>query len=262
MTGIPYIVSLRGGDVPSFVPAETSLMHRLLSPLTHLVVNRAAQLVGVSDDLSEMAKRDFPQATGKISTIRNAIELPKLFATRPEICTFVFAGRLTPQKNLAVVLRALRSVNGEYRLHILGDGPLRNELEVLAAPLGDRVTFHGWTSTNAVFNALNNAHYLLLPSLAEGISNAGLQALSRGVPIIGADSPGIRSFVEPSRTGYLFPAHDEKALSTILKDVTSHPELSKSMASACRETIAREYSLSSSADAYLNLLTSVAKGRS
>lgn len=264
LCGIPYVVSLRGGDVPSMSPAETGTMHRWLAPLTTRVVGDGARLIAVSEDLASLAQGDFPSYADKIEAIDNAIE-PASGASpqRPELPTFLFVGRLTPQKNLTLMLQAFAAVRGEYRLRIFGDGPLRTELEQQVATLGlaHHVEFCGWVPTSTVFAAMQQAHALILPSLAEGLSMAGLQAFAHGLPVLGADSPGIRHFVEPGKTGWLFPAHDASALIVFLQALVNRPALATEMSSACREAVRKNYSPTVAATAYLAVLQAVVKGR-
>jgi glycosyltransferase involved in cell wall biosynthesis len=263
LTGAPYVISLRGGDVPSFVPGEAGTLHRLLSPVTYRVTKDATTLIAVSDDLAEMARRDFPFAEGKIGIISNGVEvLPYTISKRPEIPTLIFAGRLAPQKNLAPALRALIRIETDFRLHVLGDGPLRAELESIAAPMGERVVFHGWVDGERVNRFLDSAHYLLLPSLVEGLSNAGLQAFSRGVPILGADVPGVRGFVEDGRTGLLFAPDAESAMEAVLRRAIRQPGLSSEMAPACREAVRTRYSIREAARQYLEVLGKAIRGGS
>ncbi|MCD4652230.1 MAG: glycosyltransferase family 4 protein, partial [Candidatus Cloacimonetes bacterium] len=115
---IPYIISLRGGDVPSATPEEIRWLHRLLKPVSRMVAKNADAIFAVSDDLAEIARKDFPGLPIPIGAINNAVEAPlPLPISRPEITTYLFVGRLTPQKNLHKLLTAFSSIKTSFVLH-------------------------------------------------------------------------------------------------------------------------------------------------
>jgi glycosyltransferase involved in cell wall biosynthesis len=184
-----------------------------------------------------MARADFPAFAHKIGVIYNGIEAPiKETIVKSDLTRFLFVGRLVPHKRLDVVLRALADTPGEWRLDVLGDGPMRHGLETLTLQLGleDRVAYHGWLSAEEVYAAMRASHWLVLPSLTEGLSMAGLQACSLGVPLIGADAPGLRGFIEPDVTGLLVNGGEDVWRETLTAAV-EHPELWERLSSHCAD---------------------------
>ncbi len=133
---------------------------------------------------------------------------------------------LTPPKGHDVLLRAAKMLSPshpELRYAIVGDGPLREELEVLTQSLGlsDRVVFFGYRRNVADFLA---AFDVLVSASRdnEGCSNSVLEAMAMEVPVIGTDIGGNRELIQDGVTGYLVPPDEPAALASKLSWVMEH----------------------------------------
>jgi len=113
-------------------------------------------------------------------------------------------GRLHPNKGFDLLLEAL-AMTREMYLWIAGDGPLRPQLEHLAARLGvsDRVRFLGWRE-DAVF-LLGSADLLVCPSIHEPLGNVVIEAWSAGLPVVATASDGPAGLIEDGVNGLLVP---------------------------------------------------------
>ena len=127
----------------------------------------------------------------------------------------VAVGRLAPQKNYALLLRVLRRIDNAILL-IAGDGPQRTDLETMATNLGvaDRVRFLGALPRDAVPDLLAAGDVFVQSSTFEGQSNALLEALQAGLPIIAHDVPEQRETIaedDGATAGELVPLDDVDA---------------------------------------------------
>lgn len=116
-----------------------------------------------------------------------------------DVRRMICVGRLTRLKNLETIFRALAPISDKsWRLDVLGDGPLRPELEHLAGQLGisDRVSFLGYVDD--VPRRIASCDLFLFPSQKEGLPLALLEALSAGVPTLASDIPPNRELAEPN----------------------------------------------------------------
>ena len=119
----------------------------------------------------------------------------------------LFIGRLAAEKGHELLLRAWASVfvgRSDVRLLLVGDGPLWNSLHDLAAQLriDEQVVFAGHADDVSPFIAL--ADVALLTSHAEGLSNALLECMAGGLPVVGSRISGTEDFVVSGETGWLF----------------------------------------------------------
>ena len=169
---------------------------------------------------------------------------------------FLSMGRLSPEKAIDQTIRAFGTLEAEKpaRLTILGDGPCRDELEALSRQLGQdgRITFAG--SVTDVTPYLRRADVYLSTSVAEGMSNALLEAMSHGMVSLVSRVSGVADVVDEERSGLLFPPGDERALATRLEEALNMPlERRSELGDAARATIRARFALDEVADRHLEL---------
>ncbi len=257
----PYVLSFRGGDIHSFLVEELAGWFRFLRPIARMVGLKAAARVAVSKDLADMAQEVFP--TFGVRVIENAVALqPEAFDEKTGITTFLFCGRLSFEKNLPLAMRALSRVNGDFRLEIIGDGPLSEELHRLASELDitGRVRFHGWRDRAYVRSWMKRAHYLLLFSKVEGMSMSGLEAYSNGLPIIGSKSPGMADFVIDGETGFQVDTDDLDSIVALLESLCGDKKKSVELGGNCRRLIENRYGIRRAAEEYTNVFCKILDG--
>jgi glycosyltransferase involved in cell wall biosynthesis len=205
----PYLITSQGGDVPSFVPEETGRAFRVVRPLSRLLWQDASKRVAVSASLASLAAQDYPGM--KIEVIPNGVD-EDFFnngSNDPDRTpAILFAGRLAPQKQVDVLIRALSKVASEvdFICHIAGNGPCLSSLTSLAKELGveKRVRFHGWVERGALLKLLRDCQVFVLPSSREGLPLAGIQAMASGLVLVGSRVDGIVDLIEDEVTGLLF----------------------------------------------------------
>lgn len=231
--GIPYLVSLRGGDVPGFFHKELALYHVLCLPATRLIWRGATYVMANSTGLRDLARKNSPHRD--ILLIPNGVDTH--FFTPPAPgkkkntgVRLAFVGRLSPQKDLLTLLEALKDLPpetaGQWTLDVIGDGPERRRLEQHAARLGleGRVDFRGWMSREQVRDVYREVDFFVLPSRDEGMPNVVLEAMASGLPIIASRIRGNVDLVESEQNGLLFEPGDAADLRRSLECMIGSPE--------------------------------------
>ncbi len=200
----------------------------------------------------------------RIVRIPNGVDLPELVPAQRADDRLLFAGRLHPQKDVQTLLDALALMPERtgLRLDVVGDGPDRARLEQSARDLGvaSRVTFHGETDDVHAFIARATA--LVLPSLAEGLSNSLLEAMAAGLPVVVSDIPANTAVVEHGVEGLVFAAGDAQDLASCLMKLLDDPGSRAEMGRNARATVEARYSIDSIAAAYQRLYRELTSGRS
>jgi len=132
---------------------------------------------------------------------------------------FLFVGRLSPKKGLQVALKALSDVRGEWILDVVGDGPMRAELELLSRKLNldDKVRF--WGFRDDADEWLARCSCLLFPSFEEGMSMTLIRAIKMGVPILASDIPSVRELCVNSEA--LLEPGDENSWKKAIEEALS-----------------------------------------
>lgn len=152
---------------------------------------------------------------------QNCVDLP----AQPRL---VCVGRLCPQKGQILLIEAVRRLHqaGQpIKLCLVGDGPLRGEIEAVIADaqLQDVVEITGWVSTQGVRKEILNAWALVLPSLAEGLPVVIMESLGLGRPVLSTYIAGIPELVESGTNGWLIPAGAVEELADSLAKILTTP---------------------------------------
>jgi glycosyltransferase involved in cell wall biosynthesis len=195
-----------------------------------------------------LRSRGVPQA--RIAAIPNAVDAARFLPParpsnhRPR---FLFIGRLVHEKSLPTLLSAFADIaprHPDATLTIVGTGPQRAHLEsdVQALGITDRVTFSGHcTDIEAL---LAQATVGVLPSRMEGLSNALLECMASGLPMVASRISGNEDFVRHGENGWLFEAGDRNGLAACLSAAASlDPEQWRAMGESARATVIRQAGL-------------------
>ena len=140
---------------------------------------------------------------------------------------------------------------------LVGDGPLRRELEARSAssPLAGQVTFAGETADVALY--LRAADLFVLPSRAEGMSNAVLEAMACGIPVVATDVGGNREIVGADGvSGRLVPSGDPVALAEAIGTLVGKPALRQELGSAAHGIVRERFDIQRVATQYLSMYSS------
>ena len=260
VTKIPYVVSLRGGDVPGFRPYDFGTYHKLIAPLLRIIWKQASAIVANSNGLRELAVQF--DARFEIPVIPNGVDL-ELYRTdaRSAVMPRLFSvGRIVHQKGLDLAMHALaglKELSWEWR--IAGDGPQLDALKLLAQKLGitDRVQFLGWQAREQLIEQYHWSNLFLFPSRHEGMPNAVLEAMASGLPVIASRIAGSEELVSNGETGFLFPSEDIEALRNALHKLISDAALRQTMGNVARRHMEERYSWAATAKQYALLLEKV-----
>jgi colanic acid/amylovoran biosynthesis glycosyltransferase len=207
----------------------------------------------------------------RVAVHRMGVDTDRLaFAPRPpggERLRVLTIGRLVEKKGTEWLLRAMHmfgriAPGSDAELAIVGDGPLRPELEALANRLGlsDRVAFRGALPHSEISEELSRADVFALPSVVavdgdmEGIPVSIMEAMASGVPVIATRHSGIPELIEDGRSGLLADERDPHGLAVRLARMAREPELRRTCASHARLAVETEFDSRKANDALLGML--------
>lgn len=184
-----------------------------------------------------------------INGVRRRVRVP-LFSTVPTVLgsghehrrRVVYAGRVVRPKGVAVLLRAVRAVEGE--LLVCGDGSDLPAMRRLAARLGlqERVAFTGWLEPEHLARELAEASIVAIPSLwPEPFGLVGIEAQAAGRPVIASSTGGVSDWLEDGRTGVCVPPGDVRALASTLSELLSDPDRQVTMGAAGRRAVQEHF---------------------
>ena len=168
--------------------------------------------------------------------------------------------RLWPQKQIKDLIWAmelLRRVHDDIHLLIVGDGPQRWRLTRYRdlVQIDKKVHFLG--QRNDVPRLMQHFDVLCLSSQYEGQSNAVMEAMALGIPIVASDIPGNRDLVVPEQTGYLVPVGDRAGFARHVLRLVNDPELAARLGEAGRRRVAEHFTVENMVAAYAGLYREV-----
>jgi glycosyltransferase involved in cell wall biosynthesis len=151
----------------------------------------------------------------------------------------LFVGVLERYKNvdgLAAAWRAAAPRLPGARLRIVGDGPLRPEVERLCADLPAQTRWDRQLETPAISAALDESSLLVLPSRSEGLPRVAIEALCRGRPVLATPVGGVPDLIEDGVNGFLVGSLDPPDLAEALVRVLGQPAALEPVAAEARES--------------------------
>ena len=242
---LPLIVTLHGGsDVPIQKP-QMGIYREL--------AERADLFLCVSDFIRKQAI-DAGYPPGKLLVHYIGIDRSLFFPPPDAMDTdsVLFVGRLVEMKGCEYLLRAMQAVQASRpstELTIVGDGPLRPELERLAKELRVRCKFMGVQSTAIIRQLLQKSRLLSLPSVTtadghvEGLGMVLIEAQAMGVPVVSTFHAGIPEGVADGVTGTLVPERDSEKLAAAILRLLEDQDLWQRYHLATQAHIDRQFDL-------------------
>ena len=264
---VPMLLTTHGGDV-------FALNSGPLKALKRRVIRHAAHVTTVNADMAQRLLQLGADST-RLDVLPMGVDTSLFRAAagtnrRPN--SLVFVGRLVEKKGLAILLDALRrglsesakpkqQLPRDLTLRVIGDGPLRAELEAAAAGLP--VEFLGHRTQDEVARVLGESEIFVLPSVRaqsgdqDGLPVSLLEAAAAGCYPVASRLPGVDAVVVDGENGTLVSPGDSKALAKALQLAMTSPQQRASAVQLMRRTIER-YELASVGAAYNAILLRVA----
>jgi colanic acid/amylovoran biosynthesis glycosyltransferase len=149
----------------------------------------------------------------------------------------------------------------DVELEIIGEGVDRQRLLFGIQDLGlsDCVRLSGGLPADVVRERLQNADLFLLSSVSEGLSNAALEAMATGLPVVTTDCGGMREAVSDGVEGFVVPVRDVERMAAALGRLAEDAELRVRMGAAARVRVLKEFTLEGQVRAFTELLEEVRK---
>lgn len=226
--------------------------------LRKILLGQATGLIALTPHTFEEAEEaGYP--TGRVHLRMNGIKVEhyecKTFGVGSESVQFLFVGRMVPQKGVPELLEIWPDVRHDYpnaRLMLCGHGPIYDEL----LPRRDHLAAQGVDllgHSENVGDQLQKADVFVLPSHREGNSNAILEAMASGLPIVSTRVGGTADLVGPDGAPFLFNTDDKNGLLNLLKVMASDSHLRARLGMLMRERCEKSFSLELVAEGYVEI---------
>ena len=186
-TGIPYVVALRGSDVPGYDRKRFGGLLSLTRPWVRSIWRAADEVVPNSAWLRDLAETTSP--TTQFCVIPNGVDSERFRGPterdHARALRVLVVGQLIRRKGVDLILKAIETI-APVELHVVGDGPERDSLQRLALQLqvDSRTTWYGHLSQSELITRYRNSDVFAMATEAEGMSNSVLEAMAAGLPVV------------------------------------------------------------------------------
>lgn len=258
---LPYLISLRGADVPSDEVKRFAKHYKVLRPLIRWLWHDADAVVAVSNGLREFAFQTTPDLP--IEVIPNAIELsvftPPLHRNHDGPIRLLFVGRFNAFKNVEMLIQAvahlkMKGLEG-FELHLIGEGERRAPVERLVSDQGltKEVHFWGWINRDSLVDKYRQADVFVTATTWEGMPNTVLEAMACGLPVVATRASGLEELVREGMNGYLVDINDSAALADRLARLINNRFERQRMSKESRKVAEREFAWDHIAAQYVEI---------
>jgi glycosyltransferase involved in cell wall biosynthesis len=220
-SGVPYVLTAHGSDVPGYNPERFQMAHRLLAPAWRSVVKGATAVTCPSRWLAERIQAHAPGA--RVEIVPNGIDAHWLEPAEKSR-TILVVSRLFERKGVQFLLEALQEFRTGWNVHIVGDGPYRGRIEAMARRVRDKVVFHGWLENDApaLKELYATAGIFVFPSQVENFPMCLLEAMLAGTAIVASDIAPCREVL--GQAASFFRSGDVGSLRTLLYELVFDPQ--------------------------------------
>lgn len=239
--GLPYIVSLRGSDVP-YYSERFSVLYKFITPLIRLIWNKSQYVIANSNGLKELAQRS--RSNKDIGVIYNGIDIQE-FYPRPELqdeneLRAICGTRVTPRKGIRLLIQAVDVLRKRYpqvRIIIVGEGDEKKSLQDLVRSLNmeNVVTFLGFVPREKAAEIYGQGDIYVSPSFNEGMANFMLECMALGMPIVATDVGGTKELLRENENGFIIKVGDYGDIVEKLKKFLLNRDLLEKMGTKSRQ---------------------------
>ena len=229
-------------------------------------IQRAAFVIAISSfGRAQLCRWARPEDWPKLDVVRCGVDEDLLQAPVrpvPEAPRLVCVARISEQKGhlLLAEAAALLAADGlDFQIVLIGDGPMRGQLEAVLRRrgLGERFLLTGWLDAARVREAVQDARALVLPSFAEGLPVVVMEALALHRPVITTAIAGNPELVNDGVNGWLVPAGSVEALAHAMRAaLQASPGRLEEMGRAGAALVARQHDVSREAHKLASLFAS------
>lgn len=250
--GLPLVVTLHGADV--LRRPQRSLRQSLVQPLWRDMLSVANLFLAVSDHLAAKARQRGVPAD-KLRRHYLGIPLADRMTRRQEdveVPIILFVGRLVEKKGLTYLIDAARLLDKRgkrFRVRVLGDGPLLDQLRAQADGLDHCVEFAGRRTPEQVREELQAAHIFCMPSVEasdgdnEGLPIVSLEGQAAGLPLVAFDQGPVPEAIEAEVTGLLTTERSPEGLADSLERLIDDPGLRARMGEGGRQRVEQRFDI-------------------
>jgi glycosyltransferase involved in cell wall biosynthesis len=255
LTGLPFIITAHGSDVPGYNPNRFKLLHRILYPFWKKIANNSVCVICPSKSLQDLVLKADKNLKTRLLT--NGIDLNKFSPNKIKKKRLLVVSRMFERKGIQYFLSSLKGLKHGFEVNIVGDGPYMEHLRRLASELNLNVNFLGYldNDSEALKQLYETSMIFVLASETENFPIVLLEAMTAGLSIVTTDDSGCAEVVGDS--GLLVPSKDILAIRNAILQLIEDELLRSRLGQAARKRVEGKFSWESTTKKYISLYDEV-----
>ncbi len=248
ITGIPFITTCHGTDVPGHNPDRFTLSHKLISPIWRFLAKRSSVLTSPSQALKNLILKNCPGVN--VEVIPNGIDVNQ-FNPQQKTKSILMCSRIFKFKGFQYAIEAINGMNLDWEVNIIGEGPYLPQLKTLAENSKTNIKFWGWIDKKdkRFFELFNKSTIFIFPSEMENFPSVLLEAMAASMAIITSMAGGCSEVV--GDTALLVKPNDAGAIRDCLEKLVGSEQMRQQLASAALKRVTDNFSWARIAEEYL-----------
>ena len=254
---LPFIITAHGTDVPYHNPHRVRWLHFCLRPLWRYLTLKASLVICPSRYLNSRVLNI--NRSVKTTIIPNGFDPRRFNPAGSKTKRILVVARLVEFKGVQFLLQALKGLQIEYEVVLVGDGPYSHELKKHVCELGIPVRFTGWidNDSNELKHLYETSKIFVFPSETENCPLVLLEAMAAGLAIITTRDTGCAELV--GKDALLVAPRDPRAIRSALIELINNPELIEALGTAARARLERIYSWGAISNRYREIYKQYAR---
>ncbi|MCM1295535.1 MAG: glycosyltransferase [Muribaculaceae bacterium] len=179
--------------------------------------------IAISEKIYDEIKGNIPDAF--VCRVHNPVDIKKysckVRTTADNVYKLCYVGRISPEKRLDLIIKALEKLGTAYELFIIGadSDTYADSMKMLALELGvaNNITWYGWQQEP--WHIAQKADVVIMSSDAEGFPLVAIEALANGLPVLTTPVSGVKELICDGENGYMYPFGDYESLACMIKDI-------------------------------------------
>ncbi len=254
ITGIPFIITSHGSDVPGHNPDRFKLLYKTIKPLWKFFAKRAEIITTPSEFLKQKISRTDQGLN--VAVIHNGIDVSR-FTVADKTKSILLCSRIFKFKGIQFFMEAVKDLELEWEINIIGDGPYLADLRKIAETSKAKINFKGWLDKNSkeYIDLYSHASIFVFLSEAESFGLVVAEAMASGCAVIASDIPAHREVL--GQTGILVKPTDTKDIRAKLIKLIDDIILRESLQQQAMQRVYSDFSWDEIAGMYLNIYKNV-----
>lgn len=255
LTGLPYVITAHGSDVPGYNPDRFRAHHTLLLPLWRHIVRRSECVICPSAHLQSLIEKT--DNTVRSTVIPNGMSADRFSPDRDKQMRVLVVSRMFERKGVQYLMEALRGRMLACEINIVGDGPYLDTLKRMARDTPVNVRFWGWLDNKSekLRELYETSRIFVFTSQQENFPVNLLEAMTAGMAIVISEDPGSREVVGDA--ALIVPYNQPAQLFDTLKQLTQDPVRCDELGRQARRRLESRFTWGAIADRYCALFEQV-----